>query len=50
MMQQLTDLGYLFACPKRDKEGRRVVVARPGKIIRLSTHTKLHWGSEIRGH
>lgn len=31
MMEDLTDLGYLFACPKRDKLGRRVVVARPGK-------------------
>lgn len=30
MMQELTDLGYLFACPKRDSKGRRVIVARPG--------------------
>lgn len=31
MMQDLTDLGYLFACPKRDSKGRRVVIARPGQ-------------------
>lgn len=30
MMVDLTDLGYLFACPKRDSKGRRVIVARPG--------------------
>ncbi|CAG9768076.1 unnamed protein product [Ceutorhynchus assimilis] len=30
MMQELTNLGYLFACPKRDSKGRRVIVARPG--------------------
>lgn len=31
MMQDLTDRGYLFACPKRDSKGRRVVIARPGQ-------------------
>lgn len=31
MMEELTDLGYLFACPKRDSKGRRVIIARPGK-------------------
>ncbi|CAG9864150.1 unnamed protein product [Phyllotreta striolata] len=30
MMEQLTDLGYMFACPKRDSKGRRVIVTRPG--------------------
>ncbi|XP_019876611.1 alpha-tocopherol transfer protein-like [Aethina tumida] len=30
MMEELTNLGYLFACPKRDSLGRRVVIARPG--------------------
>ncbi|KRT80782.1 CRAL-TRIO domain containing protein [Oryctes borbonicus] len=30
MMEELTDLGYLFACPKRDSKGRRVIIARPG--------------------
>ncbi|CAH1107241.1 unnamed protein product [Psylliodes chrysocephalus] len=30
MMQQLTELGYMFACPKRDSKGRRVIVTRPG--------------------
>lgn len=30
MMQDLTDLGYLFAVPKRDKLGRRIIIARPG--------------------
>ncbi|KAF7265331.1 alpha-tocopherol transfer protein-like [Rhynchophorus ferrugineus] len=30
MMQELTDLGYIFACPKRDSKGRRVIVTRPG--------------------
>lgn len=30
MMEDLTDRGYLFACPKRDSKGRRVVIARPG--------------------
>lgn len=30
MMQDLTDRGYLFACPNRDSKGRRVVIARPG--------------------
>lgn len=32
-MQELTDIGYLFACPKRDSQGRRVVVARPGDYL-----------------
>lgn len=32
MMQDLTDRGYLFACPKRDSKGRRVVIARPGQF------------------
>jgi hypothetical protein len=37
MMEDLTNRGYLFACPKRDSKGRRVIVARPGLIIfRLS--------------
>ncbi|VEN50099.1 unnamed protein product [Callosobruchus maculatus] len=30
MMEELTNLGYIFACPKRDKNGRRVIVTRPG--------------------
>ncbi|XP_050316051.1 alpha-tocopherol transfer protein-like [Anthonomus grandis grandis] len=30
MMEELTNLGYMFACPKRDSKGRRVIVARPG--------------------
>ncbi|CAH1366969.1 hypothetical protein MTP99_008214 [Tenebrio molitor] len=30
MMEDLTNRGYLFACPKRDSKGRRVIVARPG--------------------
>ncbi|KAK4872635.1 hypothetical protein RN001_014664 [Aquatica leii] len=30
MMQDLVDLGFLFACPQRDKKGRRVYVVRPG--------------------
>ncbi|XP_017770676.1 PREDICTED: alpha-tocopherol transfer protein-like [Nicrophorus vespilloides] len=30
MMEDLTDLGYLFASPKRDSKGRRVIIARPG--------------------
>ncbi|CAH1998627.1 unnamed protein product [Acanthoscelides obtectus] len=30
MMEELTNLGYIFACPKRDKKGRRVIVTRPG--------------------
>ncbi|XP_023027386.1 alpha-tocopherol transfer protein-like [Leptinotarsa decemlineata] len=30
MMQDLTNLGYMFACPKRDSKGRRVIVTRPG--------------------
>ncbi|CAH1119894.1 unnamed protein product [Phaedon cochleariae] len=30
MMQELTNLGYMFACPKRDSKGRRVIVTRPG--------------------
>lgn len=30
MMKDLTDLGYLFASPIRDKKGRRVIIARPG--------------------
>lgn len=29
-MIDLTNLGYMFASPKRDKNGRRVVIARPG--------------------
>jgi len=29
-MEELTDLGYLFASPIRDSKGRRVVIARPG--------------------
>uniref|UniRef100_A0A8D8YZN3 Alpha-tocopherol transfer protein-like n=1 Tax=Cacopsylla melanoneura TaxID=428564 RepID=A0A8D8YZN3_9HEMI len=29
-MQELLDSGYLFATPKRDALGRRVIVARPG--------------------
>lgn len=33
MMEELTNLGYMFACPKRDSKGRRVIVARPGKYI-----------------
>lgn len=34
-MEELTDLGYLFAVPKRDKLGRRVVVARPGDYKKI---------------
>ncbi|XP_022920243.1 alpha-tocopherol transfer protein-like [Onthophagus taurus] len=30
MMQDLTDLGYMFASPIRDRLGRRVIIARPG--------------------
>ncbi|XP_018576771.1 alpha-tocopherol transfer protein-like [Anoplophora glabripennis] len=30
MMEELTNRGYLFASPKRDSKGRRVVIARPG--------------------
>ncbi|RZC32955.1 alpha-tocopherol transfer protein-like [Asbolus verrucosus] len=30
MMEDLTNRGYLFACPKRDSKGRRVIIARPG--------------------
>ncbi|CAG9826419.1 unnamed protein product [Diabrotica balteata] len=30
MMNDLTDLGYMFACPKRDRLGRRVIFYRPG--------------------
>ncbi|XP_060519355.1 clavesin-2-like [Cylas formicarius] len=30
MMRDLTDLGYMFASPKRDSKGRRVIIARPG--------------------
>nr|CAH7751972.1 unnamed protein product [Callosobruchus chinensis] len=30
MMEELTNLGYIFACPKRDKLGRRVIITRPG--------------------
>ncbi|KAI4469609.1 alpha-tocopherol transfer protein-related [Holotrichia oblita] len=30
MMEELTDLGYLFPCPQRDSKGRRVIIARPG--------------------
>ncbi|XP_063244998.1 alpha-tocopherol transfer protein-like isoform X2 [Bacillus rossius redtenbacheri] len=29
-MAELLDLGYMFAAPKRDKLGRRVIIARPG--------------------
>lgn len=29
-MVDLTNLGYLFASPIRDKKGRRVIIARPG--------------------
>ncbi|KAL3275903.1 hypothetical protein HHI36_020638 [Cryptolaemus montrouzieri] len=29
-MIDLTNLGYMFASPKRDKNGRRVIIARPG--------------------
>ncbi|XP_044732005.1 alpha-tocopherol transfer protein-like [Chrysoperla carnea] len=29
-MEELVDLGYLFACPQRDSKNRRVIVARPG--------------------
>ncbi|KAK9891932.1 hypothetical protein WA026_017415 [Henosepilachna vigintioctopunctata] len=29
-MMDLTDLGYMFASPIRDKKGRRVIIARPG--------------------
>lgn len=37
MMEDLTNLGYLFACPKRDSQGRRVIVARPGEHAILKT-------------
>ncbi|XP_018332619.1 alpha-tocopherol transfer protein-like [Agrilus planipennis] len=30
MMEDLLQLGFGFACPKRDRKGRRVIVARPG--------------------
>lgn len=30
MMEDLTNLGYMFASPKRDSKGRRVIIARPG--------------------
>ncbi|KAK9738805.1 CRAL/TRIO domain [Popillia japonica] len=30
MMEELTNLGYLFPCPQRDSKGRRVIIARPG--------------------
>lgn len=30
MMVDLTNLGYMFVCPKRDRLGRRVIVYRPG--------------------
>lgn len=37
MMQELTDLGYMFACPKRDSKGRRVIVTRPGEVCVFKT-------------
>ncbi|XP_056643517.1 retinaldehyde-binding protein 1-like [Diorhabda sublineata] len=30
MMLDLTNLGYMFVCPQRDRLGRRVIVYRPG--------------------
>ncbi|XP_065219188.1 alpha-tocopherol transfer protein-like isoform X2 [Planococcus citri] len=30
VMNELLHLGYLFAAPKRDKHGRRIIIARPG--------------------
>ncbi|KAJ8969733.1 hypothetical protein NQ317_006394 [Molorchus minor] len=30
MMEELTDLGYMFPCPRRDSQGRKVIIARPG--------------------
>lgn len=32
MMVDLINLGYMFASPKRDSQGRRVIINRPGQI------------------
>ena len=36
-MNELLNLGYLFAVPGRDSKGRRVIVARPGKNFQLNS-------------
>ncbi|KAI5701424.1 hypothetical protein M8J76_007220 [Diaphorina citri] len=40
-MQELLKLGYLFATPKRDKLGRRVIIARPG-VFNPHKYTNSH--------
>lgn len=30
MLNEIVTIGYLFAVPKRDHEGRRIIIARPG--------------------